>query len=237
MQAATPKRRAALAAQEVIPTAYALDGQVDPDCLTRREREHRFRMDLVLDAAWEVFAEKTLSRATVSDIAQRAEISIGTFYKLFRGKDEIFRHLVEREQARFFSMVKGRVDQCATPTAKIHELQTVLFELFSLVLDQLRVYVSDTDAVQWEVKDQLSGQVRNTSRVFISYVAEICREGLEAGEFRAGLSPDLVAANIMTISDTFVAHALDSGAGDVLGSLEDALVLGDRMLGIDSTRR
>ena len=44
--------------------------------LSRKERELQFRMNLVLDAAEEVFSEASYAAASVEDIARRAEISV-----------------------------------------------------------------------------------------------------------------------------------------------------------------
>lgn len=41
-------------------------------------------------AALTIFAEKGYTKATISNIAERAEISVGNFYRYYKGKEEIF---------------------------------------------------------------------------------------------------------------------------------------------------
>jgi AcrR family transcriptional regulator len=55
-----------------------------------RETKHR-----ILATASQVFARKGYGQATVEDIANEAEISIGALYHHFSGKEEIFQALLE----------------------------------------------------------------------------------------------------------------------------------------------
>jgi AcrR family transcriptional regulator len=49
----------------------------------------------ILDAAARVFARRGFGQATVQDIADEAEISMGALYHHFAGKEELFRALAE----------------------------------------------------------------------------------------------------------------------------------------------
>ncbi len=54
----------------------------------------------LLRAAKHVFERQGFLGARVSDIADRARISHGTFYHYFNSKEEIFRELAEAQEAR-----------------------------------------------------------------------------------------------------------------------------------------
>lgn len=56
--------------------------------LSRRERERRMRRRAMLDAAQSVFAEKGYARATLDEIAERAEFGKGTLYNYFENGKE-----------------------------------------------------------------------------------------------------------------------------------------------------
>lgn len=56
----------------------------------RREREKQQRIDLIMDAALEVFAEKGLKNATMEDVATKAELSKGAIYLYFKSKEHLF---------------------------------------------------------------------------------------------------------------------------------------------------
>ena len=56
----------------------------------RREREKRQRIEMIMDAALEVFAEKGLRNATIDDVAEKAEVGKGTIYLYFKSKEHLF---------------------------------------------------------------------------------------------------------------------------------------------------
>ncbi len=56
----------------------------------RREREKQQRIDAIMEAALEVFAEKGLKNATMDDVAEKAEVSKGTIYLYFKSKEHLF---------------------------------------------------------------------------------------------------------------------------------------------------
>ena len=56
----------------------------------RREREKQQRIDMIMDAALEVFAEKGLKNATMEDVATKSELSKGAIYLYFKSKEHLF---------------------------------------------------------------------------------------------------------------------------------------------------
>ena len=99
--------------------------------LTRKERELQFRINLVLDAADDVFAESSYAQASVEEIARRAEISVGTLYNLFHSKEDIYRGVVSRAQDVFFKNLQMRLDEARGPKEKVHAVISYAFEHFS----------------------------------------------------------------------------------------------------------
>lgn len=56
----------------------------------RKEREKRERKEQILEAARKLFQERGFLNVTMSDIAESAELSIGTLYLYFKNKDDIY---------------------------------------------------------------------------------------------------------------------------------------------------
>ena len=59
----------------------------------RKEREKERRRQQIMVAAKRVFNEKGFTKATMEDIAARAELSAGTLYLYFKNKDELYASL------------------------------------------------------------------------------------------------------------------------------------------------
>ena len=63
---------------------------------SRKGAETRARL---LDAAKDVFCERGFLEARVSDIAERAKLSHGSFYHYFESKEQVFREVAEIQEA------------------------------------------------------------------------------------------------------------------------------------------
>lgn len=71
--------------------------------LQRRSRE---TVDVILEAAARVFAERGYASGTTNRIAQRAGVSIGSLYEYFPNKDAILVSLAERHLGRMLGEVE-----------------------------------------------------------------------------------------------------------------------------------
>ncbi len=63
---------------------------------TRRERQNASRIEQILDAATQLFAEKGFHRTTTRDIADLADVAEGTLYNYFDNKDDMLFGIMER---------------------------------------------------------------------------------------------------------------------------------------------
>ncbi len=66
--------------------------------IPQQERSH-IRYQGILDAALEVFAERGVEAATMQEIAERADTSIGSMYRFFADKQSLFQAVVDRVAA------------------------------------------------------------------------------------------------------------------------------------------
>jgi AcrR family transcriptional regulator len=61
-----------------------------------KQKRGQMRVDAILNAASEVFAEQRYENATIAEIASRADTSVGSIYQFFTNKESILKALVER---------------------------------------------------------------------------------------------------------------------------------------------
>jgi AcrR family transcriptional regulator len=103
-------------------------------------------MNLVLDAAEEVFGESSYADASVEDIAHRAEISIGTLYNLFHSKEDIYRAVVARE-----TIFRADRYACRKPRTRDQVLAAITSSSTSRYSRQFR-HVAAGNGFQWQLK-------------------------------------------------------------------------------------
>src|SRR3954462_11753378 len=74
-------------------TAEAVDGDKPNGPRSRKGVQTRARL---VDAAKQIFEENGFLDARISDIAERAGLSHGSFYHYFESKEQVFREVAER---------------------------------------------------------------------------------------------------------------------------------------------
>lgn len=67
----------------------------------RREQRRALSRDQILDVAERVFARKGFHEASLREIAELADYSVGAVYGFFSGKDELYQEIFARRTAAF----------------------------------------------------------------------------------------------------------------------------------------
>lgn len=79
-----------------------------------------------LEAAGEIMIETGGLAFTVQDVVERSELSLGSFYKAFAGKDELLLALFEESVALGVSMQTSLIADIADPLEQLEQLVTWL---------------------------------------------------------------------------------------------------------------
>jgi AcrR family transcriptional regulator len=199
--------------------------------LSRKERELQFRMNLVLDAAEEVFSEASYAAASVEDIARRAEISVGTLYNLFASKEDIYSNVISRAQNLFLENVQERVGRARGPKDQIHAAVQYFFEHFNRYNRHFRLYNQATNGFQWELKAKLADEAIQSQRIFLDHLADVCQRGIDQGIFKPGVPADVMAVTIVGVAHSFLTFWLEREGVDLMSLAPIARTVIDRVTG------
>jgi AcrR family transcriptional regulator len=83
---------------------------------TKQDR-HGIR-ERLLRAGAELFAEGGMQKALVADVAKRADVSVGAFYRYFRDKDELYREIVQARFDEYLGTLRGLLDGLRTDSLR-----------------------------------------------------------------------------------------------------------------------
>ena len=148
----------------------------------------RDRHDAILAAATRVFAEKGYSSASITDIAQAADISDGLIYKYFTNK----RDLLERVLTAFYEQTIADLE------TKVAKGKTFEERLYILVSEHLATFVADIDLCRLfisEVRtasDYRGSAIQQLNRRYTSVLLKIVDQGIADSEIQGDLDPRLV---------------------------------------------
>ena len=127
----------------------------------------------LLEAAKEVFEEDGFLEARISDIAERAGLSHGSFYHYFESKEEIFREVAEAVEEQLSAPLGGVIldpESQASPQERIREalrrhLQNYRKESRIIgVIEQMARYDKQINEVRMERQQRYAQQVAMSIR-------------------------------------------------------------------------
>ncbi len=107
----------------------------------RRERERGARQQLILDAAKSVFAERGFLNTTVEEIAARAEVAVGTLYRYFQSKEELYVSLLFEAMNIFDQRITAIQQRAAPPDAQLHAVWDFFYEFYQSQPEYYRAFM------------------------------------------------------------------------------------------------
>ena len=200
--------------------------------MSRKAREHMFRIEIVLDAAQEVFMEQPFATARIEDIAARAELSVGTLYNLFESKQEIYKALVSRQQDRFFIRANTALESSDDAVEQVHRFIRVFFEHVAENFSAWRFYVYASAGLSSTLRNELLDEARQGALGFMQNLSGVCAAGIESGVFRPGLEPGMLALAINSVPNACLEMAFQHNDPNVLELIPAATTAVDRIAGV-----
>jgi len=152
----------------------------------RRERERDARRRLILDSAKRVFAERGFPNATVEEIAAQAELAVGTLYRYFKSKEEMYVSLLFEAMAIFYERITAIRASGLAPDAQLRAVWDFFYEFYQSQPEYYRVFMflhneGLSDVISAEVMNQIN---RQAGKNFYQ-VGQIVQAGVDAGLYRA----------------------------------------------------
>ena len=91
--------------------------------LPRREREKLRQRQEMLAAALDLFAQKGYHNTSMHEIAEKAEFAIGTLYKFFQNKEDLYKALVLEQCDQFEDAITRAI---AEPDDAVEKLRNYI---------------------------------------------------------------------------------------------------------------
>jgi AcrR family transcriptional regulator len=156
---------------------------------SRRQKEKEDRKEAILAAAREVFFEQGIRRATVDEIAARAEVAKGTVYLYFDTKETIVAHLLLEGLDALGERLAMAYDEAfpLTAEARLRRLAAAYLDFFQTEQDYFRLLMAfDRGHFQEAVNAQVYEMILHRSLRGLHWVVRAIQQGVESGEFARG---------------------------------------------------
>jgi AcrR family transcriptional regulator len=185
-------------------------GQVNTklENIPRREREKLRQRREILDAALRLFSEKGYHNVSMHEIAKEAEFGIGTLYKFFRNKEELYKALImEMAESSNHALVEA-LEQERNPLLAINKYIAVRRELFFDNLPLNRLYFAETRGASFNIKAGLDHDLLKLYDQLIDKLASVFERGVNQSVFRA-LDPQDMALALEGMINSFLFRIME----------------------------
>ena len=197
----------------------AADLQAERAVAPRSTKGARTRARL-LAAAKEIFEENGFLEARISDIAQRADLSHGSFYTYFDSKEQIFREVAaavdDELGAPLSDVILSPSSSGVPPQERLREAMRQHFETYR---KQARIMGIVEEVSRYD--DHVRELLLSRHRQYTEQVAQSIRRLQKRGMADRGLDPTVAAAAVDALTARFAELWLVQGAVDC--SFDDAV--------------
>ena len=171
--------------------------------LTRREQEKQRQRNEMFAAALELFSSKGFHNVSMHEIARKADFAIGTVYKFFKNKEDLYKSLLMAKAEEFHETLKEVLDSRGDPLAVLREYVAAKGAIFAENVESLRLYFAETQGASYNVKAGLDRDIQFLYDEVIKKLTSIFKTGIRMKLFRK-LDPYYMAVALEGMTNSFL---------------------------------
>ena len=152
--------------------------------MSRKEREFFRHRSEILSAAESIFAEKGYVASTMEEIAHQAEFAVGTLYKFFRNKADLYAAVILDKIDGMSGIIDREIAKGRSPLEKIEICFRVRIDLFWSHPFFFRLLYNDLRAVVPNSRAAFVPEILSRYGQFLQKLETVFSEGIRLGVFR-----------------------------------------------------
>ena len=171
---------------------------------TRREREKIRRRLEIMATALVLFSEKGYRNVSMREIASNAEIAIGTLYKFFLNKEDLYKCLLIELSDRFNAALSKAIESPGDEIVKLRRYVQAKGELFCNNAVTTRFYFTETRGTSFNIIARLDQDIHKCRERILEPVAEIFKSGIRTGRLHPIAEPYILSVALESLSNAFL---------------------------------
>ncbi len=178
--------------------------------LPRRERVKLRQRQEMLRAALDLFSQKGYHNVSMQEVAARAEFAIGTLYRFFRNKEDLYKALVLEQCEKFDDAISQAMGEVDDEVEKLRNYVRTKGERFRSILPFVRLFLAESRGASFNIKAGLTEEVRKRYDDFLERLALIFERGMQNDRFKNIATPYHLAVALDSISNALLLLWLDA---------------------------
>ncbi|SFX31716.1 transcriptional regulator, TetR family [Thermoactinomyces sp. DSM 45891] len=160
------------------------------------------KVDVILQAAVEVFSDQGFDQAKMDDIAQAAGVAKGTIYYHFKSKEDLFTGLMDEGMEKLIDCVKRHIDSEDSPVDQMHGLIRAHSQFFMENGKLAKLLLNEAFGTK-----ERQQKFRASIREYIQLIESLIERGISTGDFQFDY-PSEMAISIFGAGSVLVLHKL-----------------------------
>ncbi len=177
--------------------------------LPRRGREKLRQRQEILAAALDLFSKKGFHNVAMHEIAEKAEFAIGTLYKFFQNKDDLYKALVLEQCSTFAAAFAKVLEQPDNEIETLRNYVQVKGEMIRNNLPFFRLFLAESRGITYNFKAGLDQELRQQYNTFLEKLALVFESGIKSKRFRPISSPFSLALALDSTVNAFLLICLE----------------------------
>ena len=157
--------------------------------LPRREREKLRQRQEMLATALNLFSQKGYHNVSMAEVAEKAEFAIGTLYKFFQNKEDLYKALVLELCDKFEDSLMRAIEHQGDEVETLRNYVRAKTEVFRRNLPFIRLYLSESRGASFNLKAGLDDEIRKRYYNFLESLASIFASGIKNATVQANCRP------------------------------------------------
>jgi TetR/AcrR family transcriptional regulator len=178
--------------------------------LPRREREKLRQRQEMLAAALDLFSQKGYHNVSMHEIAEKAEFAIGTLYKFFQNKEDLYKTIVLERCDDFEDAFRRAMEQSDDEVEKLRHYVRFRGERFRNNLPFVRLFLAESRGISFNLRAGLDDEVRQRYYDILQRLASVFASGIHNKRFRKIADPYYLAVALDTAIDASLLLWLDA---------------------------
>jgi TetR/AcrR family transcriptional regulator len=180
------------------------------DKLPRREREKLRQRQEILTTALDLFSQKGYHNVAMHEIAEKAEFAIGTLYKFFQNKEDLYKTIVLERCDDFERGCRLTLEHAGDEVERLRHYVRFRCERFRDNLPFVRLYLAERRGVGFNLKAGLDDEVRTRYYRILQKLAAVFASGIENQRFKKIADPYYLAVALDSVLDASLLLWLDA---------------------------
>ncbi len=172
--------------------------------LSRRERERMARRQEILNAALELFSQKGYHNVSIHEVAEKAEFAIGTIYKFFKNKEDLYKALIMDQANRFNEAVTKAITEPEDEVEKLRNYVRAKGEVFRSNISVVRLYFAETRGAGFNIRIGIEKKIKERYQKFLYSLSAVFKRGMRRGRFQKIADPYHLAIALDSFTNAFL---------------------------------